>query len=199
MTTNHFRRICVYCGASQGARPEYMAAAQALGHELSRRGIGLIYGGGSVGMMGAIAEAVHETGGSVYGIIPRPLTPKELSGVSVGELEIVDTMHTRKARMVELADGFIAMPGGFGTFEELFETITWSQLGIHAKPIGLLNVSGYYDPLRQMIDQAIGEGFIRPAYTDLLVVSADPAELLTRMSTHRPPKSVVQWIVPGQT
>jgi uncharacterized protein (TIGR00730 family) len=199
MTTNHFTRICVYCGASQGARPEYIEAAQALGAELARRSIGLIYGGGSVGMMGTIARSVHEGGGSVYGVIPQPLTPKELSGAPIGELEIVDTMHTRKARMAELADGFIAMPGGFGTLEELFETITWSQLGIHAKPIGLLNVAGYYDPLCQMIKLAIAEGFIRPAYTDLLVVSPEPIDLLDRLANHQPPRSIVQWVTAGQT
>ncbi|MBX3001526.1 MAG: TIGR00730 family Rossman fold protein [Caldilineaceae bacterium] len=196
---NHFSRICVYCGANQGTRPDYLEAATDLGAEMARRGIGLVYGGGSVGMMGAIARAVHGHGGEVHGVIPEALKPKEISGSAIGHLEVVDSMHTRKARMVALADGFIAMPGGFGTFEELFETITWSQLGIHAKPIGLLNVSGYYDPLCQMIDQAIGEGFIRPSYADLLVVSPNPVELLDRMSVHHPPESVVQWVTPRET
>lgn len=196
---NHFSRICVYCGASQGTSPQYIEAATNLGAELARRRIGLVYGGGSVGMMGAVARSVHGNGGEVYGVIPQALTPKELSGGPIGQLEVVDSMHTRKARMVALADGFIAMPGGFGTFEELFETITWSQLGIHAKPIGLLNVTGYYDPLCRMIEQAIGEGFIRSGYADLLVVSPDPVELLDRMSVHRPPQSVVQWVTKKET
>jgi uncharacterized protein (TIGR00730 family) len=196
---NHFSRICVYCGANQGSRPDYLNSAAALGSELARRQIGLVYGGGSLGMMGAVARAARDAGGDVHGVIPEALKPKEISGAAIGHLEVVDSMHTRKARMVALADGFIAMPGGFGTFEELFETITWSQLGIHAKPIGLLNVAGYYDPLCRMIEQAIGEGFIRADYADLLVVSPAPAELLDRMSVHRPPKSVVQWVTPRET
>jgi uncharacterized protein (TIGR00730 family) len=196
---NHFSRICVYCGSSPGSRPEYVEAAKLLGAELARRGIGLVYGGGSVGIMGAVARAVHDNGGEVHGIIPAPLTPKELSGAPIGKLEVVDSMHTRKARMVELADGFIAMPGGFGTFEELFETITWCQLGIHAKPIGLLNIAGYYDPLRQLVERAIDEGFIGSTYQDLLVISPDPRELLDRLSAHEPPVSAIQWVRPGQT
>jgi uncharacterized protein (TIGR00730 family) len=196
---NHFARICVYCGSSPGNRPEYMEAASQLGRELAHRQIGLVYGGGSVGMMGAVARAVHDNGGDVYGVIPEPLTPKELSGAPVGRLEIVDSMHARKARMAELADAFVAMPGGFGTFEELFETITWCQLGIHAKPIGLLNVAGYYDPIRQMVARAIDEGFVRSNYYDLLVVSPEPAELLERLGMHEPPASAIQWVRPGQT
>jgi uncharacterized protein (TIGR00730 family) len=196
---NHFSRICVYCGSSPGGRPEYIGAATLLGAELARRGIELVYGGGSVGIMGAVARAVNAAGGQVHGIIPEPLTPKELSGAPVGKLEVVDSMHTRKARMVELADGFIAMPGGFGTFEELFETITWCQLGIHAKPIGLLNTAGYYEPLRQMVERAIDEGFIRNTYQNLLVISSDPAELLDQLSEHEPPASAIQWVKPGQT
>ncbi len=196
---NHLSRICVYCGASQGTRPDYLEAASALGSEMARRGLGLVYGGGSLGMMGAVARSVYNGGGDVHGVIPEALKPKELSGGAIGYLEVVDSMHTRKARMVELASAFIAMPGGFGTFEELFETITWSQLGIHAKPIGLLNVAGYYDPLCRMVEQGISEGFIRPSYADLLVVSPDPVELLDRLSTHRPPESIVQWVKKDET
>ena len=190
---NHFTRLCVYCGASQGTRPEYIESARSLGTELARRGIGLVYGGGSVGMMGAIARAVHDNGAEVIGVIPDPLTPREVSGSPIGRQEI------RKARMAALADGFIAMPGGFGTLEELFETITWCQLGIHAKPIGLLNVANYFDPICRMIEQAIGEGFIRPKYMDLLVVSSDPAVLLDRLAEHTSPKSIVQWVTTKQT
>ena len=196
---NHLSRVCVYCGASQGSRPDYINAASALGSEIARRGLGLVYGGGSLGMMGAVARATRDAGGDVHGVIPEGLKPKEISGAAIGHLEVVDTMHTRKARMAELASAFIAMPGGFGTFEELFETITWSQLGIHAKPIGLLNVAGYYDPICRMIEVAIAEGFVRPSYADLLVVSADPAELLDLLTTHRPPESIVQWMKKEET
>ncbi len=196
---NHFTRICVYCGSSAGNQPAYVAGATALGAELVRRGIGLVYGGGSAGMMGSVARAVHNNGGEVIGIIPEPLTPREVSGPPIGTLEIVDTMHTRKARMAELADGFIAMPGGFGTFEELFETITWGQLGIHAKPIGLFNIAGYYDPLWQMIERGIDEGFIRPQYKDLVLIADDAVTLLDRMAADTPPDSIIQWVRPEQT
>ena len=199
MSDHPFTRICVYCGASDGARPVYATTARALGAEMARRGIGLVYGGGSVGMMGAVARAVRAGGHSVLGVIPAPLTPKEVSGAPIGELEIVDSMHARKARMVDLADAFIALPGGFGTLEELLETITWHQLGIHSKPIGLLNVEGYFDPLVAMIDHCIAQGFIRPSYADLLVVSPDPVDLLERMQRHEPPASVVQWVTKEQT
>lgn len=195
---SRFRRICVYCGSSNGVREVYLEAAQALGAELVRRGIGLVYGGGSLGMMGAVAREVLARGGSVVGIIPASLAPKEISGQPLGELEVVDTMHARKARMAELADGFIAMPGGFGTLEELFETVTWAQLGIHRKPIGLLNPAGYFDPLCQMVDHAIAEGFIRSQYRELMLVDPDPARLLDRMEAHHPPEPAVQWIRPEE-
>ncbi len=194
-----FSRICVFCGSSPGTSPAYIQAAQALGRELAQQQIGLVYGGGSIGLMGAVARAMESRGGDVTGIIPAALVPKEVSGTPIGRLEIVDSMHERQARMGQLADGFIALPGGFGTFEELFVTITWFQLGIHAKPIGMLNVAGYFDPLRMLIERAVEAGFIRPAYLHLLVVSSDPADLLDRMATHEPPESVVQWVTPEQT
>ncbi len=195
---SRFRRLCVYCGSSNGVRSTYLAAAQALGAELARRGIGLVYGGGSLGMMGAVARAVLEQGGSVVGVIPAPLAPKEISGPPLGKLEVVDSMHARKARMAELADGFIALPGGFGTLEELFETITWAQLGIHNKPIGLLNPAGYFDPLCRLVDHAVEQGFIRAEYRDLWVVDSDPGRLLDRLEVHRPPKPAVRWIRPEE-
>ncbi len=195
---SRFRRLCVYCGSSNGVRPIYLAVAQALGAELVRRGIGLVYGGGSLGMMGAVARAVLERGGEVVGIIPAPLAPKEISGPPLGELEVVDSMHARKARMAELADGFIALPGGFGTLEELFETITWAQLGIHNKPIGLLNPAGYFDPLCRLVDHAVEQGFIRPEYRDLWVVDREPGRLLDRLEAHRPPEPAVRWIRPEE-
>jgi len=195
---NSFSHICVYCGASDGVNGEYLASASALGAEIARRGYGLVYGGGSVGLMGAVARGVAENGGNVHGVIPTPLLPKEVSGPPIGTLEIVDSMHTRKARMAELADAFIALPGGFGTLEELFETITWTQLGIHRKPIGLLNVAGFYDPLLAMIEHSIAQGFVRPKYRGLLVAESDPAALLDRLIVHEAPDGFVQWITKEQ-
>ncbi len=196
--TNRFSSICVYCAASDGVNGEYLAGASALGGEIAHRGYGLVYGGGSVGLMGAVARAVAAGGGSVHGIIPAALTPKEVSGPPIGKLEIVDSMHTRKARMAELADAFIALPGGFGTLEELFETITWTQLGIHRKPIGLLNVAGFYGPLLALIEHSIAQGFVRPPYRGLLVVESDPATLLDRLAVHESPDGIVQWITTEQ-
>lgn len=165
---------------------------------MARRGIGLVYGGGSVGMMGAVARSVRDNGGAVHGVIPTPLKSKEVSGEPIGHLEVVDSMHTRKARMAELADAFIALPGGFGTLEELFETITWTQLGIHRKPIGLLNSAGFYDPLLGMIEHFIEQGFIRPQYRALLVAESDPVALLDRLVVHEAPDGFVQWITPAE-
>ncbi|RLT40611.1 MAG: TIGR00730 family Rossman fold protein [Chloroflexi bacterium] len=196
---NSFSHICVYCGASNGVNEEYLAGASALGAEIARRGIGLVYGGGSVGLMGAVARGAADNGGAVYGVIPTPLMPKEVSGPPIGHLEIVDSMHTRKARMAELADAFIALPGGFGTLEELFETITWTQLGIHRKPIGLLNIAGFYDPLLAMIEHSIEQGFVRPQYRGLLVAESDPVTLLDRLAVHESPDGIVQWITTKET
>ncbi len=195
---NSFSRICVYCAASDGINGEYLAGASALGGEIARRGYGLVYGGGSVGLMGAVARGAAAGGGNVHGIIPAALTPKEISGPPIGVLEIVDSMHTRKARMAELSDAFIALPGGFGTLEELFETITWTQLGIHRKPIGLLNIAGFYDPLLALIEHSIVQGFVRPQYRALLVAERDPATLLDRLLVHESPDGIVRWITPEQ-
>ena len=195
---NSIARICVYCGASDGVNGEYLASASALGAEMARRGYGLVYGGGGVGLMGAVARSVAQHGGAVHGVIPTPLMTKEIAGEPVGHLEVVDSMHIRKARMAELSDAFIALPGGFGTLEELFETITWTQLGIHRKPIGLLNVAGFYDPLLAMIEHSIVQGFVRPQYRGMLVAESDPAILLNRLVAHQSPDGIVQWITPEQ-
>ena len=192
--THRFSRICVFCGARPGADDIYTRQAAALGAEIARRGYGLIYGGGNLGLMGAVSRAAHEGGASVHGIIPGPLAAKEISGDTIVHTEIVETMHQRKARMAELSDAFITMPGGFGTLEELFEIISWIQLGIHSKPMGLLNVNGFFDPLRQMLDHQIDQGFIPVRYRSLLVVAEEPAELIDGLLVHETPASSVQWI-----
>jgi uncharacterized protein (TIGR00730 family) len=196
---NDLRSICVYCGSSFGTHADFQAAARALGELLAQREIDLVYGGGSVGLMGVIAQAVHEGGANVWGIIPRSLQPKELSGTTFGKLIVVETMHERKALMAERADGFIAIPGGFGTLDELFETITWGQLGIHSKPIGLLNVRGYFNPLLAWIDQAIEQGFVQARHRELLVVSDSAADLIDQMNAHQTPPSAVKWMSMNET
>ena len=187
------KRLCVYCGSRIGFRDEYRLAAEALGRLLAERKIELVYGGGSVGMMGAIADAVLSAGGHVVGVIPELLAVKELLHPGVPDMRLVPDMHARKALMAELSDGFVALPGGFGTFEELFETITWSQLGIHAKPIGLLNTDGYFDDLLRFLDRSFDDGFIKPKYRGLYHVADSPAELLDRLESHRPPV-VERWL-----
>jgi hypothetical protein len=186
-------RVCVFCGSKAGERPEYRAAAVAVGRQLVERGWGLVYGGGSVGLMGVVADAVLEAGGEVIGVIPEALATKELLHASVQPMHVTPGMHARKQLMADHADAFVALPGGFGTFEELFEIITWSQLGLHAKPVGLLNTAGFYVPLVNLIEHAIAEGFIKPAHRDLLVVSDDPAALLDRLQIHVLPP-VRRWI-----
>jgi hypothetical protein len=172
------RSIAVYCGASHGAAPEYAQAAQALGRAMAARGLQLVYGGGKVGLMGVIADEVLGCGGSVMGVIPRALMEKEVGHLGLTRLHVVRDMHERKAMMAEHADAFIAMPGGLGTLEELFEMLTWSQLGIHSKPIGLLNTAGYYDGLLDFVGHMRREGFVRPAHAALLQAQADPEALL---------------------
>lgn len=186
--------ICVFCGASMGARPEYQAAAVALGREMGRRRLGLVYGGGSVGLMGALAHAAQAAGCNVVGVIPESLTNRELMGDQIGELLVVETMHERKAIMASLADAFLALPGGFGTLDELFEMITWGQLGIHSKPLGLLNVEGYFDPLMEWVEGGISEGFVRPHHRELIVIGDEPAALIDRMQNHTPPPGLVKWL-----
>jgi uncharacterized protein (TIGR00730 family) len=172
-----FRRVCVYCGSSEGKRPEYNEAARGLGALLARRGIGLVFGGGRVGLMGAVADGALAAGGEVIGVIPEKLRTRELAHLGVTELFVVDSMHARKTMMANLSDAFIALPGGWGTLEETFEVTTWAQLNYHRKPVGLLNVNGFYNRLLDFVDHAVDEGFIRPMLRGL-VVSADTAEAL---------------------
>ncbi|XP_076922112.1 cytokinin riboside 5'-monophosphate phosphoribohydrolase LOG7-like [Bidens hawaiensis] len=178
-TRSRFKRICVFCGSSSGKKPSYQEAAIELGKELVERRIDLVYGGGSVGLMGLVSQAVHDGGRHVLGIIPRTLMPREITGEPVGEVRAVADMHERKAEMARQADAFIALPGGYGTLEELLEVITWAQLKIHHKPVGLLNVEGYYNSLLSFIDKAVDEGFISPT-ARRIIVSAPTAEQLVR-------------------
>jgi uncharacterized protein (TIGR00730 family) len=190
------RRICVYCGSSPGASPAHREAAVALGAQLARSGIGLVYGGGNVGLMGAIADAALAAGGEVIGVIPASLQEKELGHGGCTELRVVASMHERKQVMADLADGFIALAGGVGTLEELFETFTWLQLGFHEKPVGLLNVAGFYDRLLDFLRQLTDERFLKREHFDCLLVADDAAELLTRMSTFHPPQLGKWWREP---
>ena len=182
------RRGCVFCGSSAGRQPAYAAAARALAAELTRRGIGLVYGGAAVGLMGVLADAVLERDGEAVGVIPRGLVERELAHPGLTELHVVETMHERKALMSELAAGFVALPGGMGTLDELAEAITWGQLGIHAKPCGLLDVDGYFGPLLAFADHAVAEGFLRPEHRAAISVATDPGELLELMSRTRWPE-----------
>jgi uncharacterized protein (TIGR00730 family) len=179
------RRICVFAGSSSGARPEYAATAQTLGHEMARRGLGLIYGGASRGLMGILADAALAEGGEVIGVIPRGLFRRAVAHRGLTELREVASMHERKALMSDLADGFIALPGGYGTFDELFEIVTWAQLGIHTKPIGLLDVCEYFAPLMALIERSAAEGFVPLAHTALLLRAEAPAELLDRLASYQ--------------
>jgi len=174
--------IAVYCGSSPGARPVSRAAGMAVGTLLARRGIGVVYGGGHVGLMGAVADAAMAAGGNVTGVIPRALLERELGHHGFTELLVVRDMHERKHRMASLADAFIALPGGWGTLEEMTEMLTWNQLGLHTKPIGLLNVGGYYDPFLNFVDHMMAEQFVRPAHGAILRVATTPEELLRRLS-----------------
>ena len=188
------KRVCVFCGSSVGLRPAYASAAREMASELIRRRLGLVYGGGGIGLMGVLADAMLEGGGEVIGVIPRPLASKELAHPGLTDMRMVDSMHERKAKMASLADGFVAMPGGLGTFEETLEILTWSQLGIHRKPIGLLNVEGYYDGLLAMIAHAIAEGFVPAEYRALSVTVSTPAALLDLMQSWRPPDFRGRWL-----
>jgi uncharacterized protein (TIGR00730 family) len=175
------KAIAVYCGASPGADPLYADAARALARVLVEHNIGLVYGGGKVGLMGVIADEVLRLGGDATGVIPRALLEREVGHTGLTRQFVVKDMHERKAMMSDLADGFIAMPGGMGTLEELFEMVTWAQLGIHAKPIGLLDAKGFYAPLAACVDHMVGEGFVRPAHAALLLRDADPDALVRRL------------------
>jgi uncharacterized protein (TIGR00730 family) len=176
-------RLCVFCGSSPGARPEYLAAAHELGRGLAARGIGLVYGGASIGLMGAVADASLAAGGEVIGVIPESLRDREIAHAGLSQLHFVANMHERKALMAALSAGFIALPGGIGTLEELFEVWTWSQLGLHAKPVALLNVAGYYDSLLRFLEVSVTEGFVRPAVRALLLTAEDATSLLEQLPT----------------
>lgn len=191
-------RVCVYCGSRPGTDPAYTAAAEALGRELAERDVGLVFGGGSVGMMGAVADSVLAAGGEAIGVIPEALEAREVAHQGVTELRVVDSMHTRKRTMVDLADGFIALPGGLGTLEELMEILTWAQLGIHEDPCGIANVEGYYDGLVSFLDHAVEEGFVEPEHRKLALVEDDPVALLDRFETYEPPV-VEKWMGSDET
>lgn len=182
------KRLTVFCGSRIGATEEYKEGAIALGKELVKRGITLVYGGGSVGLMGVIATTVLKEGGEVIGIIPKFLEEREISHLSLTELHIVDSMHERKAKMADLADGFIAMPGGPGTLEELVEVFTWAQLGLHQKPIGLLNIKNYYDPLIAFFDHMTNEQFLKEKHRHMALVESDPARLIEKFFNYEPPE-----------
>ena len=190
------RRVCVFTGSSTGRAPEYRHAAEGLGRLLAQRGVGLVYGGARLGLMGAVANAVLAAGGAVTGVIPGAIAEKEIAHDGLTELHVVGSMHERKAMMAGLADAFVAMPGGWGTLEEFFEILTWAQLGLHEKPCGLLNVGGYFDGLLAFLAHATAEGFVRPEHASMFCVADTPADLLERLATCRTPH-VQKWIDPA--
>ena len=187
------KRICVYCGSSYGKLPAYTDAAKALGKTLTDNGIGLVYGGASVGIMGVVADAVLEGGGEVIGVIPQAIADLEIAHTGLSQLEVVANMHERKAMMAEFSDGFIALPGGLGTMEELFEVWTWAQLGFHHKPCGLMNVAGYYDHLTAFIDHTVDQEYVKAADRETLLVSSEPADLIKQMTNYKPSVGT-KWI-----
>jgi uncharacterized protein (TIGR00730 family) len=187
------KRLCVFSGSSPGARPEYRIAARHLSETLAAKGIGLVYGGANVGLMGELAHSVQDAGGEVIGVIPRSLVEKEVAFTGLSDLRVTESMHERKAIMAELADGFIAMPGGLGTLEEFFEVVTWAQLGIHEKPCGLLNVEGYFDMLLDFLDFAVTERFIKDVHRSMLIVEKHSEPLLDRFESYVSPK-LDKWL-----
>jgi uncharacterized protein (TIGR00730 family) len=188
------KKLCVFCGSNAGSRPVYTDATRRFGEVLAAQGLGVVYGGGHVGLMGVLADAVLGAGGEVVGVIPQALVDRELAHRGLTELHIVKTMHERKALMADLADGFVALPGGFGTADELMEILTWAQLGLHNKPVGLLQVNGFFDPLLAWLDRCVGEGFVRPEHRRLLVSASDPETLLASLRQHAAAPPVAKWI-----
>jgi uncharacterized protein (TIGR00730 family) len=189
------KSICVFCGSADAVHADYIAGARLMGRILAERGLRLIYGGGKTGLMGEVANAVLEAGGEVVGIIIPSMNTVALAHISLTQMEVVEGMHARKARMHELADGYIAMPGGFGTFDELFETVTWAQTGAHEKPVGLFNIRNYYAPLLAAIDHAVAEGFIFKEHRDVLFSDPDPNALLDKMAQYQPPRAAIKrWM-----
>lgn len=192
--TQKINTICVYCGSSDDIQPAFYQGARRLGQELAVRQIRLVYGGGKTGLMGAVAGGVLSAGGKVTGIVPENLNQSQLIADNLTDLEIFPDIQSRKKRMLDLSDALIALPGGYGTFDELFEALTWAQIGIHSKPIGALNLEGYFDPLFMLIEHASVEGFIYPEHRQLLITGNQPAELLEKMETYRPPETLNRWI-----
>ena len=190
-------RLCVFCGSSSGQDPVYLEAARSLGDTMGAQGIELVYGGASVGLMGAVADAVLGRGGHVTGVMPQALVDKEIAHGGLSDLRVVGSMHERKALMAELADGFVALPGGLGTFEELFEVWTWAQLGYHRKPCALLNAGGFYDKLTDFLDDVVDRGFVKPIHRAMLIVESKPAALVEAVRSYEPPK-VDKWIKAGE-
>ena len=188
------KKICVYCGSSDKLHPDYLSAAYQMGSLLAARNIEVIYGAGSTGSMGALADGALQAGGKVTGVIPDYFNTPALAHQNLTSLEIVDSIHERKARMIELADAFITLPGGFGTFEELFEALTWAQIGLHSKPVGLLNTRHYFEPLLAMVKHAQSEGFIYDEHRALFTCEQEPASLLTNLSNHTPPQGLERWM-----
>jgi len=185
--------VCVFCGSAVGANPAFAAAAHETGTELARRGLTLVYGGGRVGLMGAVATAALGAGGTVVGVIPRALSAKEIAFDEVTELIVVESMHARKALMADRADAFVALPGGFGTLDELFEILTWAQLRIHARPVGLLNVAGFFTPLLAWLDHVVAVGPLKPKHRELLIVADAVPDLLDKLAAFTPPPAVRKW------
>ncbi|MHB0922991.1 MAG: LOG family protein [Bellilinea sp.] len=191
---NSYKSICVYCGSADGLDQIYLDAARVLGGLLANRGIELIYGAGKTGLMGALADGVLEAGGRVTGVVPENLNQAQLIHGALSQLEVVPDIHARKARMSQLAEAFITLPGGYGTLDELFETLTWAQIGLHTKPVGLLNTGGYFGPLLEMIERARSEKFIYDEHRDLLVSSSDPSDLLSRLEQFKIPSGLERWV-----
>ncbi len=194
----NLRRVCVFCGSNMGARPAYAEAARAFGTEVARRGIGLVYGGGAEGLMGIAADAALAAGGEVHGIIPYGLQAREVAHTGGAKMEIVDTMHERKARMNALSDGFVVLPGGFGTLEEAVEGLTWAQLGIQEKGVVFLEVEGFWGPFLGALDHMAAEGFIRPQHRPLAMRAASPGEALDMLASYTPPPGTQPWLRPDQ-
>jgi len=192
------KRLCVFCGANAGNDPAYGALATQFGRTLAQRGIGLVYGGGGVGLMGMLADGALAAGGEVIGVIPKALLAREQAHRGLTEQRAVETMHERKALMAELSDGFVALPGGIGTLEEIFEAWTWAQLGVHQKPCGLLDVAGFFKPLVGFLDDMVASGLLRPATREILTVATSPDELLDEFAAYEAP-AVTKWVTPAET
>lgn len=192
------RSVCVFCGSARGTNPAYSHVARELGRELAARGLGLVYGGGRVGLMGEVATAALAAGGEVLGVIPHALSHKEIALADCTELIVVDTMHARKQLMADRADAFVALPGGYGTLDELFEIVTWAQLGIHRKPVALLNVNGFFTPLLAWLDHIVAEGLLKPKHRELLMVADTVPELLQKLADWQPREAVTKWAEPEE-